>query len=330
MSRGTASTSGVPWSDDGVTMHLDRILEHNRGFVRGRSPAPLQPLEKVELAVVACYDPRLDALLPQALGIEAGSAFLIRTAGALVQPGSSSLRTLALSVFLFGVTEVLVVGHTSCRMATFDTAVFIESFRRRGVAREAFGPEDLRAWAGAIPGARRGVELSVANVLAAPVLPRDVTVSGLLLDDGSGALDVVVRPGEAPSVVAASVTAPAPPSAGADPAKDAAPPSVRPDERGRPPAENVPFADALAQLAALLGAKRELGADLRRVRAEMERAKDAPARLSLMEGFLRDVAARYEDIADVYSSMRQSMAQRRGEWDPQGITARFASLLRRS
>ncbi len=311
-------------------MHLDRILEHNRGFVRGRPPTPLAPPEKVDLAVVSCYDPRLDALLPQALGIEPGSAILIRTAGALVQPGSASLRTLALSVLLFGVTEAVVVGHTSCRMAAFDTAAFIEAFRRRGVAREAFGAEDLRAWAGAIPDARRGVELSVANALAAPMLPRDLSVSGLLLDDSSGALDVVVRPGEVPAVVAAPAVAPTPPPEEAAAANDAASSSVPPDDRGRPPAEIEPLARYLAELTGLLGSKGELGAELRRVRAEMERAKGAPARLSVMEGFLRDIAAQHEDIADVYSSLRQSMAQRRGEWDPQGLTARFLSLLRRS
>jgi carbonic anhydrase len=306
-------------------MHLDRILEHNRSFTAGRSPAPLSALEKVELAVVACYDPRLDTLLPQALGIEPGGAFLIRTAGALVQPGSSSLRTLALSVFLFGVTEVIVVGHASCRMAAFDSAAFIDAFRKRGVAREAFGPEDLRAWAGAIPGARRGVELSVANLLAAPVLPRDLSVSGLLLDDASGALDVVVRPGEAPAVIAALAVAPAP-----QPAEATVAVPAQGHEQRRAPAETASLAEPLAELVALLGSKRELGAGLHRIRAELERSKGAPARLKLIEGFLRDAAAQDEDLADAYSSLRQRMAETRGQWDPKEIVAHFLNLPRRS
>ncbi len=175
-------------------MLLDRILERNREYARGREVRPLPPPEVVRLALVACYDPRLDALLLPALGLGPGEAIVLRTAGAALGPDGPAMRSLALGVFLFGVTDVVVLGHTSCRMARFDTSEFIESFRGRGVPREAFGSEDLRQWAGAIPDPKRGVAWTVEAIRSAPFLPRDLAVSGLVLDDANGALETVVGP----------------------------------------------------------------------------------------------------------------------------------------
>ena len=103
------------------------------------------------------------------------------------------MRSLGLAVFMFGVTDIVIVGHTSCRMAMFKNNEFVDMFRKRGVHREAFGTEDLREWAGAIQDPARGVQLSMNNVAAAPYLPRDVRISGLVLDDTTGHLTVVAR-----------------------------------------------------------------------------------------------------------------------------------------
>ena len=100
-------------------MLLDGILERNRMFVAGREARPLPDPEKLHLAVVGCYDPRLDPILPGALGLDTRTAFFLRAAGAVVRPDGDPLRSLALAAYLFGVEEVLVVGHTSCRMAAF-------------------------------------------------------------------------------------------------------------------------------------------------------------------------------------------------------------------
>ena len=177
-------------------MPLQEILERNRLYVRGRTPQPLPPPDLVRLVILACYDPRLDPLLRPALGLGEQRAFVIRSAGAIVAPAGDPLRSIALAVGLFDATEVLVVGHTSCRMAAFDESRFTQAFRRRGVAREAFGPGDLRAWAGAIPDPHRGVLASVATLRATPFLPKDLTVAGVVLEDTTGALETVIAPGD--------------------------------------------------------------------------------------------------------------------------------------
>ena len=182
-------------------MTLTEVLERNRAFLQGRAARPLPSPESVSLVAVACYDPRLDAFLRPALGLDDGRAFLIRSAGAVVAPSGDPLRSIALATYLFDAEEVLVVGHTSCRMAAFETARFIDAFRARGVARDAFGEADLRQWAGAIHDPAAGVRASVAALRAAPCLPKDLRVSGVVLDDSTGGLAVVVKPAEGADAV---------------------------------------------------------------------------------------------------------------------------------
>ena len=328
-------------------MHLEGILERNRAFVRDRTPAPLPPPGKMDLAVVACYDPRLDGLLLPALGLSPGAAFLIRTGGALVRPSGGTLRNLGLAAFLFGITDVLVVGHTSCRMAGFDTSAFIEAFRRRGVPREAFGPEDLRAWAGAIPDPRRGVQMSVASILAAPFLPRDLTVAGLLLDDASGTLEVVVSPGESPAALTAPVTpsAPAPDFPGVPAPEDTAAPAAsapsppphaeaaRPaTPPGHPPAaapRTDPVADAVAEFVRTLEMEAGLGREMRQLRQELDRQPNPLAKLNLLESFIRRASAGSREVAGAYQRLRQQLAASRRRWDPQELVKQFLALTRR-
>jgi len=176
---------------------LEEILERNRLFTAGRPATPLAPPEAIRLAVLACYDPRLDTLIRPALGLDRGEGFLLRTAGARISATGDPMRSFALAVYLFGVTHAIVLGHSSCRMATFETSAFIDSFRRRGVARTAFGDGDLRDWAGAIATPRRGVDEAITALAGAPFLPEDLSIAGLLLDDTTGAIEVVVRPEEA-------------------------------------------------------------------------------------------------------------------------------------
>jgi carbonic anhydrase len=180
-------------------MLLDAILERNRAYLQGRERRAWPPNPKVQLAVVACYDPRLDEMIRESIGIEPGEAFVFRTAGAFLREGSASLRSLAVAIYFFDVTHVLVMGHRSCRMANFDTPGFVDAFRKRGVSREAFGSDDLSGWAGAIADPRRGVETTVANLRAAPFLPRDLSIAGVVLDDETGELEVVIRPREEPA-----------------------------------------------------------------------------------------------------------------------------------
>lgn len=310
-------------------MHFGDILERNRAFVRGHTPCPLPEAEPVDLAVVACYDPRLDDLLPKALGLEPGRAFFLRTAGGLVRPDSSSLRSLALAVYMFGVKEIVVVGHTSCRMAQFQTSAFIDAFRKRGVARDAFGTQDLREWAGAIPDPARGVHLSVSGIRAASFIPRDLVVAGAVLDDATGALEVVLQPGEAPAPApeaaappegAAAESQPAPPAGSTTPAE----PAEAEDRR-----ESDPFLSAMTSFVRTLEDEAGLRRELRELGAEMDRQPSPIVKLGLLESFIRKSAARSKSVADAYAELRREVAAASRRWDSQEVVRFFESWVRR-
>lgn len=304
-------------------MLVDDILERNRDFVRGRTPAPLPAPETVPAAILACYDPRLDSLLGPALGLPEGRAIVLRSAGAVVGPGGDPLRSLALAVYLFGVTDILVVGHTSCRMAAFETATFIDAFRRRGVKREAFGAEDLRAWAGALPDPRRGVLASVGSLQAATLLPPDLRVAGLLLDDATGALELVTAhaaaagasaPAEVgpPEEAIPEVHEPASPAAGragAPPAGTTPPAAAARAPAGTPPPATLPdtVPESARTLARALSAVR-WREDLRRLRADLDRQQDPFAQIALVETFVRRAAAESRAVGEAFDRLKREAA----------------------
>lgn len=285
-------------------MILDDILARNQAYVRGRRPEPLGDPGRIELAVIACYDPRLDAMLGPALGVELGSAFLLRAAGAHVARSGDPLRSLAIACYLFDVRDVLVVGHTSCRMASFESAAFVDAFRVRGVRRDAFGSDDLRAWVGASPDPRRGVLASVASILSAPFLPRDLSVAGVVLDDTTGALTVVHRPGEAlTGFDTIGSIAPPPPE------DEVAPPPAHPAHpdrhaKERPARPETPLDAALA-LAAKIQSKARLRDEAFRLGTELGRARHPVEKLKLLEIFLRRAAGDAREVQEAVADLRR-------------------------
>ena len=307
-------------------MLLDGILERNREFVRRREPRELPPVETKPLAVVACYDPRLDPLLLPALGIEHGEAFLLRTAGALVLPGGGVMRSLGLAVFMFGCKEILVVGHSSCRMARFENSEFIDMFRARGVAREAFGTDDLREWAGAIPSPARGVLASVETISKAPFLPHDVVVSGAVLDDTTGQLELVVRSGRlisAPEPLAAVEPPAAPAGSGppAEPATADAPPAARPPAAD----ELTPLVAAIADVVTRVEGQAKWRDEVQILRRDLARTSSPLTQFRLLETFLRRVSGESHEVVRSLDRLRQALGgpERHAVPDP------LARLLRR-
>lgn len=278
-------------------MFVDDLLERNRAFVAGRKAEPLPAVEAVRLAVVGCYDPRLDPLLRPSLGLPEGQGFLFRTAGAVVTPDGNILRSLALAVFLFEVREILVLGHTSCRMAAFDSAAFIDAFRRRGVPREGFGSGDLRTWAGAIPNPRQGVLTSAAAIAEAPFLPNDLAIAGGVLDDTTGEIEIVLRPGE--------VAEPrlAPPPALEPPPEAAAPPPPPAEAQSLPPALG-----ALYKTVDFLSGQSHMYAPLAQLRHSLQREKNPLRQLALVRQFVRSGAADTHELKEVFARVRDELA----------------------
>ncbi len=91
---------------------FDDVLAANEDFSASYKDADLKGRARRGLAVLTCMDSRIDPL--GMLGLEPGDAKILRNAGARVT--EDVLRTLVLASYLLGVTRVMVIGHTDCRM----------------------------------------------------------------------------------------------------------------------------------------------------------------------------------------------------------------------
>ena len=193
------------------------VLAHNRAFVaRGDwrdHAAPGRPAK--QLAVVTCMDTRLTRLLPDALGLQNGDAKIIKVAGAtIVEPYGEVMRSLLVAVAELGVTDVMVVGHTSCGTCGMEAAHMLEELGRAGVPRErieAAIARDPRA-ASLLNGfedLEDEVRASVRKVREHPLMPDGVRVWGFTIDIETGEL-TAVAPGAGESAAAGELTAVAP------------------------------------------------------------------------------------------------------------------------
>ncbi len=89
------------------------VMGANAAYAANFQLAELEPRAARGLGVLTCMDSRIDPLA--LLGLAPGDAKILRNAGARVT--DDVLRTLVLAAHLLGVDRVMVVAHSSCRMA---------------------------------------------------------------------------------------------------------------------------------------------------------------------------------------------------------------------
>ena len=157
----------------------DELLENNANYAAGFSgPLPLPPAK--HLAVVACMDARLNVY--GILGLAEGEAHVIRNAGGVVT--EDVIRSLAISQWLLGTREIILVHHTDCGMLTFtDDEVKADIESKTGLrphfALEAFS--DLE----------NDIRQSIARIKASPFVASKDSVRGFVYDVHTGRLQEV-------------------------------------------------------------------------------------------------------------------------------------------
>jgi carbonic anhydrase len=158
----------------------DELLRNNAEYADTFSKGDLPLPPGKGLAVVACMDARLNVYA--LLGLEEGEAHVIRNAGGVVT--EDVVRSLAISQWLLGTSEIILVHHTDCGMLTFtddEVKADIESETglRPHFALEAFS--DLE----------RDIRQSIARIKASPFVQRKDSVRGFVFDVKTGALQEV-------------------------------------------------------------------------------------------------------------------------------------------
>ena len=160
---------------------IDTCLEHNasyaNGFARGDLPMP----PKMQLAIVACMDARLES--GAMLGLAEGDAHVIRNAGGVVS--EDVIRSLTISQRLLGTTEIMLIHHTDCGMLTFRDEELKEVIRdetgiRPPFAMDAFDDPD------------GDIRQSIARIKASPFIPRKDVIRGFVYEVESGRLREVM------------------------------------------------------------------------------------------------------------------------------------------
>lgn len=175
---------------------IDEILAYNRQFVADKAyqqfATSKYPDKKI--AIVTCMDTRLTHLLPAALGIKNGDVKMIKNAGGTItNPFDSTMRSLIVAVYELGVNEIMIIGHTSCGVQGMDSAHMLELMRSRGIDDEHISLMrhcgiNLDSWLHGFDDTEAAVHETVDLVRNHPLLPRDITVSGFIINSVTGQL----------------------------------------------------------------------------------------------------------------------------------------------
>lgn len=178
---------------------IDQIMEYNRKFVEEKKYEQYTTSKYPEkkLAIVSCMDTRLLELLPAALGLKNGDAKIIKNAGGVIShPYGSVVRSLLVAILELGVTEVMVVGHTDCGCQGMDGDEMVEMLIARGIKRSEinmlkYSGIDFRKWLGGFDSVEESVASTVQELRDHPLIPKDVTIRGYVMDSVTGALTPV-------------------------------------------------------------------------------------------------------------------------------------------
>jgi carbonic anhydrase len=180
---------------------FEAIIDANHRALAGDAQAGLHPAdyeEELPLVALTCVDARLNALLPQALGVPPEQFIWLRNAGNIVTgPMSSTMRSLALACAVKGGRQIVIIGHTDCQVAKTTTMELIDRFRALGIDRQAL-PDNLTEYFGIFSSDRQNVRKGVELVRSSPLIGPRIPVQGLLVDIETGKLEWLVNGYETP------------------------------------------------------------------------------------------------------------------------------------
>ncbi|MFS0654462.1 beta-class carbonic anhydrase [Bacillus sp. 179-C3.3 HS] len=180
---------------------LDEIIEYNQQFTEEKKYEEFTTTKFPEkkAVILSCMDTRLVELLPRAMNMKNGDIKIVKSAGALVShPFGSIMRSILVAVYELNAEEVYVIGHHDCGMSKIDSKTLLDKAIERGIPEKRievleYSGIDFKQWLKSFSSVEESVKDSVGVVKNHPLLPADVPVHGLVIDPGTGKLDVVVN-----------------------------------------------------------------------------------------------------------------------------------------
>lgn len=157
------------------------MLSANQDYIQNFEHTELTGVAKRGLAIVTCIDSRINPLA--VVGMAAGDAKIIRNAGARVT--EDVIRTLVLATYLLGVTRILIMPHTDCRMAKSDEpAIHAEIAETHGVDTRSIEFRTVSDQVAALSS-------DVQRLRSFPLLSDGVVVAGAIYDVATGSINPV-------------------------------------------------------------------------------------------------------------------------------------------
>jgi carbonic anhydrase len=157
------------------------LLAANETYAANFTKEELTGFAKKGLAIVTCMDSRIDPL--NIVGMHAGDAKILRNAGARVT--EDVLRTLVLATHLLGVTRILVMPHTDCRMASAEESEIHQQIK------EASGVDTRGIEIRTVRDQNKALFMDIQRIESYPLLPLGIQVMGAIYDVKTGKLNPI-------------------------------------------------------------------------------------------------------------------------------------------
>ena len=172
---------------------IKKILIHNREFVQNKNCQKYTATKfpRMRIAILTCMDTRLVELLPAALGIKNGDVLMLKSAGARITgPFDNILRSLLIGITELGVEEIIVIGHTNCGAAEINAQKIKAALLKRGVSQTYIdsAPIDFNTWLSGFDSVEDSVRNTVDSLLKHPLMPKEVCITGYVIDIETGKL----------------------------------------------------------------------------------------------------------------------------------------------
>lgn len=179
---------------------IQDMLQFNKQFVEDKNYEPFvtDSIPNKKLVIFTCMESRLLELLPKALNIQNGDAKMLKNAGAIIRKDYDSIvKSILVAVYDLQAEEVAVIGHHDCGMSHVDTtSLKNKMLDQDGITEETFKQmEDSDVHFDdefhGFDTVEESVQQSVEIIRNHPLLPSYVAVHGLVIDPGTGKVDVV-------------------------------------------------------------------------------------------------------------------------------------------
>ncbi len=179
--------------------NIQEMLEYNKQFVEDKNYEVFRTdsIPNKKMVVFTCMESRLVELLPKALNIQNGDVKMLKNAGAIIRKSFDSIiKSILVAVYKLEAEEVLVIGHHDCGMSCVNTEELKQSMIDEGISEDTFkaldysGVDFHKEFHG-FETVEASIQQSVDIIREHPLLPAHVRVHGLVIDPGTGKVDVV-------------------------------------------------------------------------------------------------------------------------------------------